>query len=338
MRSLAAALGWPVAVRALSFRSFELLLHAAPFPTLLGVYRGASDALRPPWPDLVITAGRRNELPALWIRERARRDGRVTPVRVVHVGRPWTHPDRFDLVVSNRQYALDPAANVVVNDLPLHEVDAPRLEAARAAWSARLAGCAAPRTAVLVGGSSGPLVLTPERAAELGRCVERFVSATGGSVLVTDSPRTPAGVLDALVRELRVPAFVHRFGAGTENPYLAFLASADAFVVTADSASMVAEAASTARPVYLFDFSTGSAWRNRDAWRWRPLVHRLSHAIGPRRMRRDVHALHARLVESGRARWFDDDAAPFVPLPSATDELARTAERVRALLEEGGSG
>ena len=36
-----------------------------------------------------------------------------------------------------------------------------------------------------------------------------------------------------------------------ENPYLGFLALADAFVVTEDSVSMISEAASTGKPVYV---------------------------------------------------------------------------------------
>ena len=48
------------------------------------------------------------------------------------------------------------------------------------------------------------------------------------------------------------PAF--RISSGTasgENPYYAFLASADAIVVTEDSVNMVTEAAGTGKPVYV---------------------------------------------------------------------------------------
>ena len=87
MHALATALGWPFEVRRLVFSSYELLLHAVPHPTLCGVDRRASDPLEPPWPDLVVTAGRRNELPARWVRAHADK-----PVKLVHVGRPWSRP------------------------------------------------------------------------------------------------------------------------------------------------------------------------------------------------------------------------------------------------------
>jgi mitochondrial fission protein ELM1 len=40
---------------------------------------------------------------------------------------------------------------------------------------------------------------------------------------------------------------------GGANPYLGFLGLADAIVVTADSVNMAGEAASTGKPVYVFD-------------------------------------------------------------------------------------
>ena len=47
-------------------------------------------------------------------------------------------------------------------------------------------------------------------------------------------------------------------GTGT-NPYFAYLGLADGFVVTADSVNMVSEAASTGKPVHVFDLDGGSA-------------------------------------------------------------------------------
>jgi mitochondrial fission protein ELM1 len=44
-----------------------------------------------------------------------------------------------------------------------------------------------------------------------------------------------------------------------ENPYFAFLALADAFLVTADSVSMISEAAATGKPVHILDLDGGNA-------------------------------------------------------------------------------
>src|SRR5947208_1911126 len=44
-----------------------------------------------------------------------------------------------------------------------------------------------------------------------------------------------------------------------ENPYFAYLALADAFMVTADSVSMISEAAATGNPVHILDLDGGNA-------------------------------------------------------------------------------
>ncbi len=330
LQLLARAIGVEHVTKRLIFRSWELLLHACPHPSLAGLDRAASDSFDPPWPDLVLTAGRRNELVARWIRK-ASGDRAL----LVHVGRPWSSPMHFDLVVSNLQYMLEPADNVVVNELPLTDLTGASLDDERARWGAKWAAYPHPWIVVLVGGDSGPLVFTPEKAAELARQINARVARTGGSVLVTTSGRTPPRSADALLARLQSPAFVHRWPSGDDNPYRGLLACGDEFVVTADSMSMLAEACATARPVYLFDFSDESrGWRTRSAYRWRPLVHRLAMAVGPVRMRRDLRRIHASLLEAGCIRRLNaPDDEPGSPVRSVgAEDLTRTVDRVRTLL------
>jgi mitochondrial fission protein ELM1 len=332
LRALANTLGWPFLVKQLVFHRLELLLHARPRPTLVAVDRVASDPLQPPWPDLLLTAGRRNELVARYVRGAS---GGHT--RLVHVGRPWSNPKHFDLVISNRQYMLEPSEQILVNDLPLHDIDAPSLAPQRARWEPRLTHLPRPWTVLLAGGNSGPLVLTAARARELGRQVNALISRVGGSLLVTTSARTPQRSAETLFETLVAPAFVFRFPSDGENPYRGLLACGDRFVVTGDSMSMLAEACGTGKPVYLYDFaSRGPWWRDPSAYRWKPFVHRLAMTIGPRRMRRDVRLIHRALLEAGRIRLLDDERTPEASVIDSTGqgELVRTALRVRALLPQ----
>ena len=59
--ALAEAVGWPFETRQLAFRRSELLASRLLGVTLLGLDPARSDPLRPPWPELIVTAGRRNE-------------------------------------------------------------------------------------------------------------------------------------------------------------------------------------------------------------------------------------------------------------------------------------
>jgi len=75
---------------------------------------------------------------------------------------------------------------------------------------------------------------------------------------VTPSRRTGAAGL-TLLRE-RLSGFSAAIWDGSrENPYFAYLALADAFLVTADSVSMISEAAATGKPVHILDLDGGNA-------------------------------------------------------------------------------
>jgi mitochondrial fission protein ELM1 len=93
-------------------------------------------------------------------------------------------------------------------------------------------------------------------AEELGRLASRLANAGGGSLLISTSRRTGAAAADALARAVSVPAHIHRWGEGGngqgENPYFAFLALADALIVTGESMSMCSEACATGKPVYIY--------------------------------------------------------------------------------------
>jgi mitochondrial fission protein ELM1 len=98
LSALAEGLGWPYEVKRFVPRRLELATNLLFDATLLGRIAARSSALGPPWPDLVLSAGRRSEPIARWIRRHADR-----PVKLVHLGRPWRDVRAFDLVVVTLQ-------------------------------------------------------------------------------------------------------------------------------------------------------------------------------------------------------------------------------------------
>jgi mitochondrial fission protein ELM1 len=324
--ALADALGWPYVVKRFRYKPWELLSNRLLGATLAGIDRAESSSLEAPWPDLVITAGRRNEPVARWIRERS------PGTRLVHVGRPWSPLGTFDLIVTTPQYFLPELPNVLHNHLPLHGVNRDRMAQAADAWRERLAALPRPWTALLVGGDSGPFVFTPSKGRRLGRLSNKMVRDSGGALLVSNSARTPAAAFAALQEQISVPTYIHSWQPGlTDNPYLAYLALADRFVVTGESMSMLTEAAYTGKPLYIFDpDDSGPWWRYPHSYRFKPLSHHFAMRFAPRRMHRDVGNIQRQLVADGRAVWlgqtFNARRQPALP-----DDVERAVLRVRAL-------
>ena len=343
--ALAEALGWPFEEKHIRARAWELLPHLLLRVTLAGIDRSASSRLEPPWPDLVISAGRRNEPVARWIR---RQSGNRT--KLVHIGRPWAPLACYDLLVTTPQYVLPDQPNILHNPLPLHRVTPGAAAAAASKLAGGLDGLPRPFTTVLIGGDSGPFVFTAEKARRMAEGVNRLVEGAGGSVLVTDSPRTPPAVAEAFRESLRVPSQAYwwheqRGETARDNPYLAYLGLASRFVVTGESMSMLAEASALGKPLYLFDPGDppGAWWRLPHNFRHKPLSHRLAMRLAPRRMRRDVSRIQDALVRAGKARWLGEAPALVAqgetwastePTDSGSD-LQRAAERVKGLFRDG---
>jgi mitochondrial fission protein ELM1 len=328
--ALAEALGWPYTVKRFCYKPYELLTNRLLGATLAGIDRRTSSDLAPPWPGLVITAGRRNEPVARWIKRRAGH------TRLVLVGRPWAPLESFDLIVTTPQYFLPERANVLHNHLPLHGVNPQSLAQAAEAWRARLDHLPRPWTALLVGGDSGPFVFTREKGRRLGRLANELALGSGGALLVSNSARTPPAAFAALTEQITVAAHVHSWQPEQNgNPYLAFLALADQFVVTGESMSMLTEAAYTGKPLYIFDpGDSGPWWRYRHNYRFKPLSHHFAMRFAPRRMHRDVGNIQRQLVSDGRAVWlgeaFNNSQRRALP-----DDVDRAVARVRALFASG---
>ena len=328
LMALAQALGWAFEVKRIAYRRTELATNLLLRVTLAGTAPAQTSPLRPPWPDLVLTAGRRNEPVARWIKRQA--GGRA---KLVHLGRPWAPPERFDLVVTTPQYFVPQRGNVLTIGMPLHAITPAALADAAAQWEARLSHLPKPRITVLVGGVSSPYPFGAVEGAALGKLANARALQAGGSLLVTTSARTGDQAAAAVESRLTAPHYLHRWAPrATDNPYRAFLGLADEIVVTGDSISMLAEATATGKPVFIFDLGgmRDSGPRPlRMAKDSRSLLHLILMRTAPRRMRRDVRILLQSAVASGRAAWLGGPG----PSGGATsaDDLARAAEAVRSL-------
>ena len=339
IRALAEALGWPAEAKRLTFtrryKLWNLLLGAS----LLSLDRGHSAALGPPWPDLVIAAGRRSAPVARWIREQSGGPEPAGAYRAAVGAARLLRPGRHDAAVRAAAAAQRPAQHAA--DRPLERRPPGR---GRGALGPRLAALPRPLVALLVGGDSPPYVLDPGTAERLGREAADCAHALGGTLLVTCGPRVRAPASEALAVAARGPGHFHRWRPDDpDNPYLAYLALADRFIVTGDSASMLAEACATGKPVSIFPLP------ERADWRWRT-TRRVQRWVERRQARRSVRGtvrqqdwigrLWDRLVELGLIKRMRDLTRVHRVVEArgegagAPDDLERAVARVRQLVRE----
>jgi mitochondrial fission protein ELM1 len=241
---VAEALGRPFAVKQIRYDRLGRLPNLVRGAGLLGVDAASRAGLLPPWPRVVIAAGRRTAPVARWIK---RQCGAV----LVQIMDPGTAGRaEFDLVAVPRHDRPTPAANRLIITGAPHRVTPVRLAAEAELWRPRFAHLPRPWVAVMVGGATRQRSFPVELASELGHRAAGL--AQNGSVLLTTSRRTGAEQERALLAAIAEPRYTHLWSGGGDNPYFGFLALADAIVVTGDSVSMCCEACAAPAPVYVF--------------------------------------------------------------------------------------
>ncbi|MBI2707257.1 MAG: mitochondrial fission ELM1 family protein [Proteobacteria bacterium] len=201
-----------------------------------------SDSLTPPWPDLVISCGRRSAPLALAIKEKSKKK-----MVCVHIQDPLVNHGAFDLIAAPEHDNLK-GPNVISTKGALHKVTREKMHEDVQKYKSLFKGLPRPYSVVLLGGSTNRYKMPLAALEDLIQKILFIRDKTQGSVLVTPSFRTPfrAQLTQALANESNI------FLADIEkqNPYFAMLGVADVIFATDDSVNMVCEACFTGKPVY----------------------------------------------------------------------------------------
>jgi mitochondrial fission protein ELM1 len=314
-------------------------------PSLHHLDLAASDELAAPWPDLVVTVGRRLSMVALWIKAQS---GGAT--RIVLVGKPSGAASPYELIITSSEIQIPPAPNVQRIALPLLRVDEGRVRQAAADWRERFAPLPRPLVGILVGGPTNPFIFNRGVTRRL-LGIARQVRARGGTPYFTTSPRTPPATIRALREGLPEGGVFYEWQRGaTDNPYHALLGLADEFVVTGESVSMLVEVAKLRRPLAIFDLPSTPLGKvdllRRSAARWlyapagdspkdrlRVALRGIGNALSLLPNTRDFRAVHRLLIDSGLAV----PAGGAIPAPTGEipDDLPAVVARIRGLAGAG---
>jgi uncharacterized protein len=226
--------------------------------------------LKEPWPDILITSGRKAIAAARYIKKQSK--GKTL---AVHTQDPRTSLTAFDLVAIPFH---DPSRgeNVIVTDTAPNRITKERLDAARKEFI-ELAKLPSPRVAVLIGGTSQAYKMSEAVTKKLIENLKKLRDE-GYSLMLTASRRTGNENIQMLKTAFENDDQCLLYTGEGENPYFGFLAHADYLLVTSDSVSMVSDALTTGKPVYIIKLEGGA---------------------------KRISKFHAHLINKGLVRWFE---------------------------------
>ncbi len=209
--------------------------------------------LSPGIPDIIMASGRRSIVPALLYKKK------FPTAFLVLLQKPGSFKSQADAVIVPEHDGLENDAktltllgnphSVVPEDLENAVISFPELQR-------RVLGYTV--VTILIGGPNKAFRFSPTHMHKYWEKLQSNLSKDPSLFyLVSFSRRTPQEFIDVM-QAITHPRIYVWNGKGP-NPYLAFLAFASIFVITADSVAMTSEAAATGKPIYLLPLDGGNA-------------------------------------------------------------------------------
>ena len=238
-------------------------------------------------------------------------------MRSIHIGFPRVSPREFDLLIATPQYPNPEHPNLLRIPFALTRV----ATGTRPYGGGEMQNMPSPRRLLIIGGPTSYWRLDPDVLRRATASLINDARRDGGSLLVTSSPRTPAGVITEIKKVLARSGVPFALGGPGKSPsYACLLAEADEILVTADSVAMVSDAIWTEKPLALLPLAPSAAGN---------IFGRLLDLVRPGRTRypRDLRVFWQGLSKLGLSE------TPSLPSTNANEWKRRIVDRARAAIE-----
>jgi mitochondrial fission protein ELM1 len=204
-----------------------------------------SDSILPPWPDVLVISGTRVIGLALYIRKQSK--GKTF---TIYVQNPRIDCKYFDLVIPMKHDHVS-GVNVIESKMALHKVTKSKLDDGNELHKGLFLKKKKPYLVVLIGGHTNRYKMNKASCQHIIIQLQSILANSKGSLFITPSRRTPAELIKMMNEVFRQNDRVVIVNPEKNNPYFGMLGTADCVFVTDDSVSMISEACSTGKKVYV---------------------------------------------------------------------------------------
>jgi mitochondrial fission protein ELM1 len=244
---VAEAMSVPFDIKAIDYENTARMPNFIRGRTFMGVAKSSRAELVAPWPDVVISAGRKLMPVARAIKRKSK--GKALLLHMMNPGFPCYD---VNLMAIPQHDDIPARLNVLLTKGAPNRVNKSILAEQSKIWAKRFKHLPKPHVAVLVGGDNNFGPFTTNHAKQLAKSVNHLLESCGGSALISTSRRTSPEAAEMVRETIKAPNYFYDVDSEDENPYFGFLSAADALVVGGDSVSMCSEACSTGKSVYIF--------------------------------------------------------------------------------------
>ena len=190
--------------------------------------------------DLLISCGRKSVIPSIFIKKKNKK------IFTIHIQDPKVRFNNFDLIVAPEHDELK-GENVITSKGAIHYITRLEIEKARSYLLDKIQN--EKIVSLILGGPNKYYNFSNEELTNIfGEIKSSFISQ-GYKAIIIPSMRTPKRIIDLAINEFLTDGFV--VNSVDKQAYLSSLAIANNIVVTCDSTSMISEAATSGKPIFV---------------------------------------------------------------------------------------
>ena len=191
-------------------------------------------------PDLVISCGRKSVIPSIYLKRK------YPQIFTIHIQNPKVKLKNFDAIIAPEHDNLN-GDNVYNSKGAIHYITESEINSAEAYLKKNIDGDKI--VSLILGGPNKYYSFESDQLLNIFDQIKSNFISNGYKVIIIPSMRTPKKTIELAIKEMS--SFGYVVNRVDKQAYLSAYALANYIVVTCDSTSMISEAATSGKPVFV---------------------------------------------------------------------------------------
>ena len=191
-------------------------------------------------PDLIISCGRKSVIPSIFLKRKN------SKIFTIHIQDPKVGFENFDAIVAPEHDNLK-GDNIYTSKGAIHYITELEISKARQYLVDKIKG--EKIVSLILGGPNKYYNFNSDQMINIFNQIKSIFVSEGYKLIIIPSMRTPKEIIDLAIREMS--SYGHVVNKVDKQAYLSAYALANYVIVTCDSTSMISEAATSGKPVFV---------------------------------------------------------------------------------------
>ena len=196
-------------------------------------------------PDLIISCGRKSIIPSIFLKSKNPK------IFTIHIQDPKVNFKNFNAIVVPEHDNLK-GDNIYTSKGAIHYINEKEISDAKQYLADKIKG--EKIVSLILGGPNKYYSFDPDQIINIFNEIKSIFISNGYKVIIIPSMRTPKKIIDLATKEMGVCGYV--VNKVDKQAYLSAYALAHYVVVTCDSTSMISEAATSGKPIFVAHMKT----------------------------------------------------------------------------------